>query len=165
MLLPDETHHCIRRFGNWLYAGYILSPAHETPKSIPWSSIITMYAFGNRIKAPQLQNHCIDTIIRKRQEGGLFPSKADVNSIWNATPPSQFIGLQRLLLEMFAAECNLKHAMIAGNGDYHARFLQGLVETLFEMKEKKGTLNKRIEFWKKRKVYYVEDDENPIAVD
>ena len=66
-------------------------------------------------------------------------------------------------MDMFAAECNLKLA-IAANGSYHAKFLSGLVERLFEMKEKR-TVYKQVDFWKRRRVYYVEDDENPILLD
>ena len=159
-ILKDEDPRVIRRFCDWLYTGEIIS-GRETNKDLPWSEIIAVYSFGHRKGSPRLQNHCVDTVIRKRQEEGLFPSQADVNTLWKASGP--FFRFRRLLLDMFATECNLRSA-IAHNGSYHAKFLQGLVQTLFELKQK-GTIYDEIDFWKRRQIYYVEDDENPLLLD
>ena len=160
LILEEENPHVLRRFQNWLYSGSIISE-HETYKDLPWSEIVAVYAFGSRKGAPPLQNHCVDTVIRKRQEGGLFPSQAVVNTLWKA--PGQFFRFRRLLLDMFAAECNLKSATLY-NTSYQAQFLVGLVQTLYDLKEK-GTIYDEIDFWNRRKTYYVEDGDNPILLD
>ena len=64
---------------------------------------------------------------------------------------------------MFAAECNLKNALTI-NKVYHPGFLQGLVQTLYDMKEKQAIYDE-VDFWKKRRNYYVDDNDNPIIVD
>ena len=70
--------------------------------------------------------------MRKRnEEGGLFPDQADVNTLWRAS--GQVPRLKRLLLDMVAAGCSLKNAL-AANKVYHPEFLQGLVQTLYDMK-------------------------------
>lgn len=38
------------------------------------------------------------------------------------------------------------------------------MQTLFEMKAK-GTIYEQTDFWKKRRIYYVDDNENPILLD
>ena len=160
LLLFDEDVDIFRRFKNWLYCGRIISEI-ETNKDLAWSDLIAVYAFADRKGIPQLMNTCIDTVIQKRKEGGLFPSQADVNTLWKES--GQVFRLRRLLLDQFATSCNLTHA-IAHNGSYHPRFLQGLVQTLYNMKED-NTIYDPIDFWKKRKNYYVDDNENPILVD
>ena len=117
--------------------------------------------FGERKGIPRLQNSCVDAIVRKRVEGGLFPSQADVNTLWRVS--GQLSRLRRLLLDMFSADCNLKNAL-ATNKAYQPEFLQGLVQTLYVMKEKQ-TIYHKVDFWKKRQNYYVDDNDNPIVVD
>ncbi len=106
-------------------------------------------------------NACVDTVIKKRREGGLLPGQADINTLWKVR--GNYFRLRRLLLDLFATECKLTSAT-ANNGSYHPQFLQGLVQTLYEMK-KKGTIYDRVNFWQKRQHYYVDDNENPIVVD
>ena len=160
VILKDENPEIFRRFKNWLYSGNIISES-ETYKSLAWSDVIAMYSFADRRRVPRLQNSCVDAIIRKRQEGGLFPSQAVINALWEA--PGRVFRLRRLLLDMFATECDLRNA-IANNGSYHPRFLQGLVQSLYEMKEKQ-TIYDKVDFWKRRRNYYIEDIENPILID
>ena len=160
VVMKDEEPETFRRFNNWLYSGNIISES-ETCKSLAWADIIAIYTFADRNGIPRLQNSCVDTVIRKRKEGGLFPGPADVNTLWKA--PGQVSRLQRLLVDMFARECNLKDAF-ARNTSYHLSFLEELVQTLFDMKERQ-TIYDKVDFWKKRqKNYYVDDNENPILV-
>ena len=160
VVIKDENPEIFRRFKDWLYSGRVLSGS-ETYKALAWSELIAMYAFGDRKGISRLQNSCVDAIIRKRNEGGLFPGQADVNTLWRAS--GQVSRLRRLLLDMFAAECNLKNAL-ATNKAYHPGFLQGLVQALYDLKEKK-IIYDEVDFWKKRRNYYVDDDDNPIVVD
>lgn len=160
IILKEEDPDIFRRFKDWLYSDKIISEL-ETNKNLPWSDIIAIYAFSERRGVPRLQNNCIDTTIRKREEGGLFPGQADINTLWKT--PGQVFRLRRLLLHMFATDCDLKHA-IAKNGAYHPRFLQGLVQTLYDMKEK-NTIYDEVDFWHKRQTYYVDDNDNPIILD
>ena len=160
VVIKDENPEIFRRFKDLLYSGKIVSGS-ETYKALAWSELIAMYSFGDRKGIPRLQNSCVDAIIRKRIEGGLFPGQADVNTLWRS--PGHVSGLKRLLLDMFAAECNLKNALATNRG-YHPGFLQGLVQTLYDMKERQ-TIYDQADFWKKRKNYYADDNDNPIVVD
>ena len=160
VVLKDENPEIFRRFKDWLYSRRVISGS-ETYKALAWSELIAMYTFGDRKGIPRFQNSCVDAIMRKRNEGGLFPGQADVNTLWTAS--GRVIRLRRLLLDMFAAECNLKNAL-ATNKVYHPEFLQGLVQTLYDMKEKQ-TIYDEVDFWKKRRNYYVDDNDNPIVVD
>ena len=160
IIIKDENPEIFRRFRDLLYSGKVISGS-ETYKALAWSDLIAMYMFGDRKGIPRLQNSCVDAVIRKRDEGGLFPGHADVNTLWRAS--GQGSSLRRLLLDMFAAECNLKNAL-ATNTVYHPGFLQGLVETLYNMKEKR-TIYDEVNFWTTRRDYYVADNDNPIVVD
>ena len=160
VVIKDEDPKDFRRLKDWLYSRRLISGS-ETYKALAWTELIAMYTFGDRKGIPRLQNSCVDAIIRKRNEGGLFPGQADVNTLWRS--PGQISGLKWLLLDMFAAECNLKNALATNRG-YHPGFLQGLVQTLYDMKERQ-TIYDQVDFWKKRKNYYVDDNDNPIVVD
>ena len=161
VVIKDENPEIFRRFKDWLYSGRVISGS-ETYKALAWSEIIAMYTFGDRKGICRLQNSCVDAIIRKRNEGGLFPGQADVNTPWT-TASGQMSRLRRLLLDTFAAECNLRNAL-ATNRVYHPGFLQGFVQTLYDMIEKQ-TIYNEVDFWKKRRNYYVDDNDNPIIVD
>ena len=160
VIMKEENPEIFRRFKNWLYSGTMISES-ETYKSLAWSDVIAVHSFADRRGISRLQNDCIDAVIRKRAEGGLFPGQAAVNALWKA--PGRVFRLRKLLLDMFATECDLRNA-IANNGSYHPRFLQGLVQSLYEMKEKQ-TIYDKVDFWKRRQGYYVEDMENPILID
>ncbi|KAM0800668.1 hypothetical protein BDR22DRAFT_963045 [Usnea florida] len=45
----------------------------------------------------------VDTIIKKRRQGALFPAQADLNKLWKLT--GKVFRLRRLLLDLFAAQC------------------------------------------------------------
>ncbi len=160
VVLKEESPQTFRRFRDWLYSGKIISEV-ETNKDLAWFDIIAVYTFADRMGVPLLQNNCVDTIIRKRKEGSLFPGQADINTLWNA--PGRVFRLRKLLLDMFADGCNLQNA-IANNGAYHPKFLQGLVQTFWDMKDKR-TIYDPVDFWKKRRNYYMDDTENPILLD
>lgn len=158
--LEDEDPEIFARFHTWLYSEK-LALESESCKDIPWRIIMNVYAFGERTGMPRLQNTCIDNAIMKRKEGGLFPNQVDVNTLWRCTG-GVFL-LRRLLLDLFASECDLGDAL-AHNGSLHPQFLHGLVQVLYDMKVKK-TIYKDVDFWKKRRSYYVINQENPIVVD
>lgn len=158
--MKDEDPGIFRRFNTWLYSDKIIS-ASEAYKSLPWEVIFEVYSFAERIGIPRLQNKCIDTVIMKRRKRGLFPAQGAIDMLWKCT--GNVFRLRKLLLDLFASECNLTNA-IANNGSYHRTFLQGLVLNLHEMK-KKRTVYDQIDFWKKRQKYYVDDSENPILLD
>ncbi|KAL9133647.1 MAG: hypothetical protein Q9175_005177 [Cornicularia normoerica] len=160
VVIKDEDPDIFRRFVTWLYSRKITLES-ETYMNTPWQIIIEVYSFAERNGIPHLQNTCVDTVIRKRRDGGLFPGQGDVNRLWEC--PGNISQLRKLLLDLFATECNLKNA-IASNGSYHSRFLQGLVQVLYDMKVK-NTIYKEVDFWEKRQNYYVYDNENPIVVD
>ena len=160
VVIKDEDPEIFRKFKDWLYSQRLISGS-ETYKALAWSELIAIYTFGDRKGISRLQNSCVDAIIRKRNEGGLFPGQTDVNTLWRA--PGQVSMLKRLLLDMFAAECNLKNALATNRG-YHHGFPQGLVRTLYEMKDKQ-TIYDEVDFWKNRRTYYVDDNDNPIVVD
>lgn len=68
--------------------------------------------------------------------------QADVNTLWEH--PQRFFRLPRLLLDLFAQDCNLKNA-IAENSFYHRQFLQELVLTLYGMKAEE-TIDNHVDF-------------------
>ena len=159
VVIKDESPEIFRRFKDWLYSKRVISGS-ETYKALAWSELVAMYTFGDRKGISRFQNSCVDAIIRKRNEGGLFPGQADVNILWRAS--GRVSRLRRLLLDMFAAECNLKNALATNR--YHPEFLQGLVSTFYDMKEKRNIYDE-VDFWEKRRKYYVDDNDNPIVVD
>ena len=160
VVMRDENPDTFRRFKNWLYSGRIISES-ETYEKLAWSELIAVYTFAERKGCPLLQNRCVDTVIRKKNQGGLFPGQADVNTLWNAS--GQVFRLQQLLVDMFAAKCNLINAL-ATNRSYHSGFLRRLILALYDMKEE-PTKEDEADFWKKGRKYYVYDTENPIQVD
>ena len=158
--MEDEQPDAFRRFVSWLYSKTIILES-EVYKDVPWDVIIDVYSFAARSSIRGLQNTCVDTIIKKRRNGGLFPGQADLNKLWKLT--GNVFRLRRLLLDLFATECNLAHA-IAENGSYHPKFLQGLALTMYNMK-REGTIYEEVDFWHKRQNYYVDDSDNPIVLD
>ena len=160
IVLKDEHPDVFRRFVSWLYSHTIILES-ETYKDLPWDAIIEVYAFAARCSIKGLQNICVDTIIKKRQNRGLFPAQTDLNKLWKFT--GNVFRLRRLLLDLFATQCNLAKA-IAGNGSYHPKFLQGLVLTMYNMK-KEERIYEEVDFWQKRQNYYVDDSDNPIVLD
>ena len=160
IIMKDEHPDVFRRFVSWLYVQTIILES-EVYKDLPWAIIIDVYSFAARNSIRSLQNTCVDTIIKKRQYGGLFPGQVDLNKLWKLT--GNVFRLRRLLLDLFATECNLAHA-IAKNGSYPAKFLQDLVTTMYSM-IREGKAYEEVDFWQKRKNYYVEDSDNPIVLD
>lgn len=159
MVLKHERPDIFCRFKDWLYSGKIISES-ETCEGLAWSDLIAVYTLAGRMEAPRLQNSCVDTTIKKGKEGGFFPAPKDVNTLWEA--PERVLKLQRLLLDMFATDCNLGQAMT--NRSYHPNFVRGLVQTLYDMKEKL-TVYDKVDFWKKRRNYYVEENDDLIIID
>ena len=160
IVMKDEHPDVFRRFVSWLYSQTIILES-EVYKDLPWDVIIDVYSFAARSSIRGLQNTCVDTIIKKRRNGGLFPGQADLNKLWKLT--GSIFRLRRLLLDLFATQCNLANA-IANNGSYHLKFLQGLVLTMYRMKLEK-TIYEEVDFWQKRQDYYVVDSDNPIVLD
>lgn len=158
--MKEEDPEVFRRFKNWLYSDKLISES-ETYKNLPWEVIIEVYSFAERKGIPRLQNKRVDTVIKKREDGGLFPGQADVNTLWKRT--GNFLRFRQLLLDLFATECDLRNATTQ-NGPYHPQFLQGLVRVLYEMKETR-TIYIQVDFWQKRQKYYVDDNQNPIVLD
>lgn len=157
--LADEDPAIFRRFDQWIYRQRLYTAA-ETPKELPWSIIFDTYTFAERLGIPKLQNACIDVIIRKAKHGAPFPSQEMLNPLWRNT--GKISPLRLLLLELFAAKCDLK-AALARNMGFHHRFLHDLLIILYEMKE--GDLEEEPNLWKMRHKYYVSTPENPVALD
>lgn len=157
--LADEDPVIFRRFKDWLYTQKLCNGT-ETSKELPWSAIFDIYTFAERRGIPKLQNACINVIIRKAKNGAPFPSQDMLNPLWKTT--GKVSPLRLLLLELFAAKCDLKAALVR-NGGFHHRFLHDLVIILYEMKE--GELEEDPDFWKRRHKYYVSTPENPVALD
>ena len=157
--LADEDPVIFRRFNEWVYTAKLCT-ATETPKDIPWNTIFDIYTFAERRGMPKLQNACINVIIRKAKIGAPFPGQDMLNPLWKTT--GKVSPLRLLLLELFAAKCDLKAALVR-NGGFHHRFLHDLVIILYEMKE--GDLEEEPDFWKRRHKYYVSTPENPVALD
>ena len=157
--LADEDPVIFERFNLWIYTQKLCTGA-ESPKELPWSIIFDTYTFAERRGIPKLQNACINVIIRKVKNDAPFPSQELLNPLWKTT--GKVSPLRLLLLELFAAKCDLK-AALARNGGYHHRFLHDLVIILFEMKE--GDLEEEPDFWKRRHKYYVTTPESPVALD
>lgn len=160
MALKFERPDIFCRFKDWLYSGSIISES-ETWEGLAWSDLIAVYTFADRMGAPRLQNSCVDTAIKKRKAGGFLPAHKDVNTLWEAS--GRVLKLRKLLLNMFATECNLEQAMTT-NGSYHPNFVRGLVQTLYDMKEKQ-TIYDKVDFWKNRRNYYVEENDDLIIID
>ena len=160
VVIKDENPEISRRFKDWLYSKTVISGS-ETYKAWAWSKLIAMYMFGDRKGISRFQNSCVDPIIRKRNEGGLFPGQADINTLWRTS--GRVSRLRRLLLDMFAAKCNLKNAL-ATNNAYYPGFVRGLVNTLYDFKEKR-IIHSEEDIWKKRQIYYVNGNDSAIVVD
>lgn len=157
--LADEDPAIFSRFNQWVYTQKLCTDA-ETPKELLWSTIFDLYTFAERRGIPRLQNACIDVIIRKVKSGGTFPNQEILNPLWKTT--GKVSPLRLLLLELFAAKCDLKSSLVR-NGGFHHRFLHDLVMILYEMKE--GDLEEDPDFWKRRHKYYVTAPDDPVALD
>ena len=157
--LPDEDPVIFRRFNEWVYTQKLCNGT-ETPKEMLWSVIFDIYTFAERRGIPKLQNACVNIVIRKAKIGIPFPTQEILNPLWKTT--GKVSPLRLLLLELFAAKCDLK-AALTRNGGFHHRFLHDLVIILYEMKE--GDLEEEPDFWKMRHKYYVSTPENPVALD
>ena len=157
--LTDEDPAIFSRFNQWVYTQKLCTEA-ETPKELLWSIIFDIYTFAERRGMPRLQNACINLVIRKVKTGGTFPNQEILNPLWKTT--GKVSPLRLLLLELFAAKCDLKNSLVR-NGGFHHRFLHDLVIILYEMKE--GDLEQDPDFWKRRQKYYVTTPENPVALD
>ena len=157
--LTDEDPAIFSRFNQWVYTQKLCTEA-ETPKELLWSIIFDIYTFAERRGMPRLQNACINLVIRKVKTGGTFPNQEILNPLWKTT--GKVSPLRLLLLELFAANCDLKNSLVR-NGGFHHRFLHDLVIILYEMKE--GDLERDPDFWKRRQKYYVTTPENPVALD
>ena len=160
IIMEDEHPDVFSRFVSWLYSETIILES-EAYKDLPWDVIIDVYSFAARSSIRGLQNTCVDSIIKKRQNGGLFPGQGDLNKLWKLA--GNVFRLRRLMLDLFATQCNLTSA-IANNGSYHPKFLQGLVLTMYNMRQEE-TIYKKVDFWQKRQNYYVDDGDNPIVLD
>ena len=154
--MADEDAAVFQHFNEWVYTQKLFP---ET-ESVPWSTVFDVYTFAERRGVPKLQNACIDVVIRKADDGGLFPCQNILNPLWKTT--GKVSQLRLLLLELYAAKCDLKTSLVR-NGGYHHRFLHDLVIILYEMKE--GDLEQDPDFWKRRRKYYVSTPENPVALD
>ncbi len=157
--MADEDPAIFKRFNEWVYTQKLCTET-EILKELPWSTIFDIYTFAERRGIPKLQNACINVAIRKANNGGPFPSQDVLNPLWKTT--GKVSQLRLLLLELFAAKCDLKAALVR-NGGFHHRFLHDLVIILYEMKE--GDLEEDPDFWKRRHKYYVNTPDNPVALD
>ena len=159
IIIAEEDPAIFRRFNDWIYTQKLCTEA-ETPKDLSWTTIFDIYTFAERRGIPNLQNACINVIIRKVKNGGPFPTQEILNPLWKTT--GKVSQLRLLLLELYAAKCDLKAALVR-NGGFHHRFLHDLVIILYEMKE--GDLEQDPDFWKRRHKYYVSTPDNPVALD
>ncbi len=158
--LLNEDPSIFKRFNDWLYTEKVTTRA-ETARDLVWNVIVDTYIFAVRRGIPRLQNSCIDVAIRKIEAGGLFPSQAIINPLWKVT--GAVWPLRRLFLQLFAVKCSLKTAL-ANNQGYCQRFLHDLVIILYEMK-RNGKNGGEVDFWKVRTMWYVNKEDNPVAVD
>ena len=157
--VADEDPAIFKRFNEWVYTKNLCTEG-ETTMELPWSTVFDVYTFAERRGIPKLQNACISVVIRKANTGAPFPTQDILNPLWKTT--GKVSPLRLLLLELFAAKCDLKAALVR-NGGFHHRFLHDLVIILYEMKE--GDLEEDPDFWKRRHKYYVNTPENPVALD
>ena len=116
--------------------------------------------FADKKGIPILQNTCVNTVMKKVEEGGLFPQHYEINSLWECS--GRVFQMQRLLVDLFATKCDLGRATTANT--YHPKFLEELIRALYEMKIKQ-TLDMRLDFWAKRRSYYADNVDHPILLD
>ena len=160
LFLPNEDVSVFTRFNRWLYSSEV-TLEEETIKDLTWADLISIYLFATKMKVTRLQNKCIDTTIAKlTTDNNVLPNAENMNRLWkqdtNAAP------LRQLFLQLYARKGDLAN-MMAQPGNFHAGFMKGLVAELYTIKEGKG--EREVRFWKKRKSYYVNDEENPLVVD
>ena len=158
--LRNEDPVIFKRLNDWLYTGRVTTTG-EKCKDLSWSLLIDIYIFGERRNIPAFQNTCVNTVIQKCNDGAPFPGQATVNTLWNNQ--GDVWPLQRLILHLFAAKCDLKAALMKNSG-YPQRFLHDLVIILYESKVKPET-DVGDDFWAIRKNYHVHKSENPITID
>jgi len=133
----------------------------ETSKDLLWNVIVDTYVFAVRRGIPRLQNSCIDVAIEKVEAGGWLPGQGVVNALWKVT--GAVWPLRRLFLQLFAVRCDLKTAF-ANNQGYCQRFLHDLTIILYEMK-RDGKNDNGVDFWKARRMWHVNREDTPVAID
>jgi len=158
--LRNEDPAIFVRFKDWLYTSRIMTES-EKFKDLSWTLLIDLYTFAERRGIPNLQNSCINAIVGKRKSGGSIPGQDIITPLWRND--GQVWPLRRLILHIFAANCNLKTAL-AQNSAYPQRFLHDLVIVLYERKME-GDKEEEADLWKERTKYYVHKNDNPIALD
>lgn len=67
--IAEEDPAIFRRFNDWIYTQKLCTEA-ETPKDLSWTTIFDIYTFAERRGIPNLQNACINVIIRKVKNDG-----------------------------------------------------------------------------------------------
>lgn len=156
-LIPKEDPATFQRFNVWLYAGKITLEG-ETVEDLTWSNLISLYLFATKRRIPRLQNKCIDATLERQQAGLPLPADKNVNRLWKRDVSA--MPLRNLFLQLFARKCNLESA-IGQNPGYDTRFLQGLIVTMYQMRQLGVD---EVDFWKIRESYYVNDEENPVVL-
>ena len=112
--LTNEDPKIFKRFNDWLYT-HRLCTGDEKAIDLPWSLIVDTYVFAENRGIPRLQNTCIDAVIKKMKNGGLFPSQEIINPIWTTTNGNIY-PLWLLLLHQFAAaiHCRMRSQSCIG---------------------------------------------------
>ena len=111
--LTNEDSKIFKRFKYWLYT-HRLCTGDEKAIDLQRSLIVDTYVFAKNRGIPRVQNTYIDAAIKKRKNGGLFPSQEIINPI-RTTTDGNICLLRLLLLHQVAAGCDIE-AALAKNG-------------------------------------------------
>lgn len=161
VILATDDDTVFARVSTWLYSNQFFT-TNDSYTTVSWRHVIDVYIFAVKKQIHRLQNSCVNAVILKQKRGSLFAGQDNINHLWKNEGPG-LTPLRRLFVDMFVASCGLKTA-IHGNTGFHPSFLRGLIIKFYELK-RDGTTKEKLEFWRKKKDYYVHGSDNPIPLD
>lgn len=156
-LLEDDPK-VFERFQLWLYTGKVFDRG-EKSTALDHSMLVDIYVFAESRCIPGLQNHLVDTIIRKSAREGFYlrPSDGDMYSNTASLSP-----LRKLAVHMAAHLGGLDRPSWELD-KYPKDFLVALVLAL----HKRSTLEKdsdpRATLWENRCKYHVHLEDEPLC--
>jgi len=154
-LLEDDPK-VVARFQLWLYSGKVIDEGEDTT-ALDYPMLVNIYVFAETRRILSLQNHLVDTIIRKsvREHFNLRPSDGDMYSNTTTSSP-----LRKLAVHMAAHNGGLVNPSWDLDG-YPKEFLVSLVLALHRKAELGKNPSPKWILWEDRCDFHVHAQGEP----
>lgn len=156
--LLEDNPKVFERFQLWLYTGNVFDRG-EKSTALDHSVLVDIYVFAESRCIPGLQNHLVDTIIRKsaREHFYLRPSDGDMYSNTVSSSP-----LRELAVYIAAHIRGLGHSSWKLNR-YPKEFLVALVLALHNKSGLEKDSDPKATLWENRCKYHVHLEDEPLC--